>query len=165
MASTVNSISYEVEQAKRIMANSRPIGFTPLLRKVLSIQHRLESNRHLLGKRISVVIATDGLPTDDSGYAGHFENAQFISALRSLQQVSSSTWIVIRLCTDDTEVVSFYNSLDNELEFPLEVLDDFFEEAKEVHEHNPWLNYALPLHRIRESGFRHHLLDLIDERL
>jgi len=43
-------------------------------------------------------------------------------------------------------------------------LDDFLSEAKEVYSVNSWINYALPLHRIRESGYRHYLLDLIDER-
>ena len=29
---------------------------------------------------------------------------------------------------------------------------------------NPWLNYALPLHRLRELGYHDRLFDLIDER-
>jgi hypothetical protein len=44
------------------------------------------------------------------------------------------------------------------------VLDDFISEAKEVTEFNPWLNYGLPLHRIREMGFNPQLFDLLDER-
>jgi len=44
-------------------------------------------------------------------------------------------------------------------------LDDFVAEASEVHEKNPWLNYALPLHRMREFGFHDRILDMLDERL
>ena len=65
---------------------------------------------------------------------------------------------------DKQDVVNFYNNLDENLEISLEVIDDFEAEAKEVHEKNPWLNYALPLHRCRESGFYHRLFDLLDER-
>ena len=71
---------------------------------------------------------------------------------------------MIRLCTDDEEVVEFYNNLDYELEMSLEVLDDYFAEALEVHEVNPWINYTLPIHRMREMGFHHKIFDLIDER-
>ena len=60
--------------------------------------------------------------------------------------------------------MEFYNDLDAQLELPLEVLDDFQVEAKEVHEHNPWLNYALPLHRLREFGYRERIFDMMDER-
>jgi hypothetical protein len=73
-------------------------------------------------------------------------------------------WVVIRLCTDEDEVVSFYNELDSELELNMEVLDDFVAEAQEVYEHNKYLNYALPLHRCREMGYHNRLFDLLDER-
>lgn len=46
----------------------------------------------------------------------------------------------------------------------MEVLDDFLEESKEVYQHNPWLNYALPLHRLREMGYHDRVFDLLDER-
>merc|ERR1740123_2076477 len=29
---------------------------------------------------------------------------------------------------------------------------------------NPWINYALPIHRMRENGFSDRIFDLIDER-
>ncbi len=73
-------------------------------------------------------------------------------------------WTVIRLCTDEDVVRRFYNSLDDELELSVEVLDDYAAEAKEVHAHNPWITYALPLHRCRELGYHVRLFDMIDER-
>jgi len=58
----------------------------------------------------------------------------------------------------------FYNDLDDQLELSMDVLDDFCGEAAEVYEHNPWMNYALPIHRVREMGFHDRVLDMIDER-
>lgn len=33
-----------------------------------------------------------------------------------------------------------------------------------MHQYNIWLNYTLPLHRMRELGFYHKMFDLLDER-
>ena len=51
-----------------------------------------------------------------------------------------------------------------ELEFNLEVLDDFVSEAAELKTFNPWLTYGLPLHLSREFGLQDKLFDLLDER-
>ena len=37
-------------------------------------------------------------------------------------------------------------------------------EASEIYEHNKWLNYALPIHRMREMGCHDRIFDLLDER-
>ena len=116
----------------------------------------------LLFRQVAVILATDGLPTDDQGYGGDEITQEFIRALRSLEGLP--IWLVIRLCTDEENVTDFYNQLDGMLELSLEVLDDFLGESKEVQEQNPWLNYALPMHRCRELGYHDRLFDLIDER-
>lgn len=66
-------------------------------------------------------------------------------------------WIVIRLCTDEEKVTEFYNNLDGMLDLSLEVLDDYIGECGEVQTQNPWLNYALPMHRCRELGYHDRL--------
>lgn len=108
---------------------------------------------------MAIIIATDGLPTDAEGYGGGEVLNEFVQALKSLEGLP--VWLVIRLCTDEKKVTSFYNSLDEQLELSLEVLDDFLGEAREVNRFNKWLNYALPLHRCRELGYHDRLLDLI----
>lgn len=112
--------------------------------------------------QVAVILATDGLPTDDQGYGGEEITQQFIQSLRALEGLP--VWMVIRLCTDEDNVVEFYNNLDGMLELSLEVLDDFLGESAEVQSKNPWLNYALPMHRCRELGYHDRLFDLIDER-
>lgn len=109
-----------------------------------------------------MILATDGLPTDENGYGGEEITQEFIKSLKTLEGLP--IWLVIRLCTDEDKVTDFYNQLDGMLELSLEVLDDFLAEAREVYRFNPWLNYALSMHRCRELGYHDRLFDLIDER-
>jgi hypothetical protein len=142
-----------------------PSGVTPLSDRVREIAVTIESMKDELrakGQKVVVVLATDGLPSDQYGQSSQWHLKEFKNALHSLEGLP--VWVVIRLCTDDDDVVDFYNNIDSQLELSLDVLDDFLAEAKEVYEHNKWLNYALPLHRMREMGFYHKLFDLIDER-
>ena len=144
---------------------SSPGGVTPLARHVREIRENIQSLEPALlrdGTKVVIVLATDGLPTDFRGMSDMNAKREFVEALRSLEGLP--VWIVIRLCTDEDDVVEFYNELDSQLELSLEVLDDFMGEAKEVYEHNQFLNYALPLHRCREMGYQNRLFDLLDER-
>jgi hypothetical protein len=156
---------YEVKEALSIMKNTRPGGSTPLTRHILKIHKEVSQMAPALrqaGQKVVIVIATDGLPTDERGHGGNQHQQEFVEALRRLEGLP--VWVVVRLCTDENDVVSFYNDLDGQLELSLEVLDDFKGESLEVRGKNPWLNYALPLHRLREFGHNHRVFDMLDEQ-
>lgn len=159
------SIAQQVQEATSIMRTARPGGCTPLVRHILEIHDEVSQmvpELRRLGQKVAIIIATDGLPSDDHGYSGPTQKREFVDALRMLEVLP--VWVVVRLCTDDDCVVDFYNDLDCQLELSLEVLDDFCGEAAEVTKTNPWLNYGLPLHRMREFGFNDPVFDMLDER-
>uniref|UniRef100_A0A6U3RGZ2 VWFA domain-containing protein n=1 Tax=Ditylum brightwellii TaxID=49249 RepID=A0A6U3RGZ2_9STRA len=158
-------IQQDVKNATNIMRKARPGGVTPLTRHIKEIHKKVSSMAPQLnaeGKRVAIIIATDGLPTDERGQGGTHVRNEFVQSLRSLEGLP--VWVVIRLCTDEDSVVEFYDALDQQLEISLELLDDFIGEAKEIYAQNTWLNYALPLHRLREMGFHDRIFDLLDER-
>jgi len=161
-----NGSPQEQEQtATTILRKTRPSGCTPLtahMQEIYAIVSNMAPSLRRDGRKVVIVIATDGLPTDEGGIGGAYESRRFVEALRALEGLP--VWVVIRLCTDEDEVVNFYNDLDEQLELSLEVLDDYCGEAAEVYQFNPWLNYTLPLHRCREMGYHHRVFDLIDER-
>ena len=127
---------------ERFMSAS-PSGRTPICQllgqihgKILALADTLRNGRQLA----SIVILTDGEPTD----------GDILEALKPFEELP--VWIVIRLCTNDED-----------LELNIEVLEDLNEEAVEVFQHNPWLNYCEPLHRLREFGMPLKEIDMLDE--
>jgi len=131
--SNPDGILRDVQDALDIIRNTRPGGCTPLTNHIHEIYHEISlmaPDLQSMGKKVAIVIATDGLPSDKWGHGGPRQRAEFVEALRLLERLP--VWVVVRLCTDDDDVVDFYNNLDTHLELSLEVLDDFSGEAKEV---------------------------------
>jgi hypothetical protein len=56
------------------------------------------------------------------------------------------------------------NSIDEQLEVAIDVLDDFVGESVEVAKVNGWLAYGPPLHLLREFGTTCRDFDMIDEQ-
>eukprot|EP00967_Tisochrysis_lutea_P007168 scaffold8513_cov37-Tisochrysis_lutea.AAC.2 len=148
------AIQDELDMIRRLRESS-PTGRTPLCAAIRSATHTIQQRAAALrtnGKRCVLVIASDGAATD----------GDVSIALKALQDLP--VWVVVRLCTDDEDVVSYWNSIDEQLELDLDVLDDLAGEAREVREHAPWLTYSQPLHRLREWGCPDKIFDLLDER-
>lgn len=143
-----------------------PRGVTPLTKRINEIQARIQRTAPELnanGQQVVVVLATDGLPSDNQGRSTQAASTEFTRALQQLVH-GLPVSIIVRLMTDEDQVVDYWNNLDGQVETSMDVLDDFEGEAREVQAVNPWLTYGLPLHQAREFGVKHRLLDLIDER-
>lgn len=134
---------------------SGPHGMTPLCATLNEVVAEIQASAPGLRaarKTACIIVASDGEASDGNV-------AQALAPLAHLPAV-----VVVRLCTDNDRVTSYWNNIDQDLELDLDVLDDLAGEGKEVHEFNPWLAYAEPLHRVREWGGAPKLLDLLDER-
>ena len=133
-----------------------PTGRTPLCSHLQYVHDQIVAQSATLqrnGQKAVLVIATDGVSTD----------GDLAQMLRSFEQLP--VWVVVRLCTDEDEIVEYWNNIDSEIEVAMDVLDDIEGEAKEVVGANPWLSYSVPLHRAREGGLHKKAFDLLDERL
>lgn len=163
---TRTTIEDDVRNASAILRQCAPMGDTPLTQQMQIVLNRIRQIAPDLqkeGHKAVVVVATDGMPTDKNGKTTWAARRAFVQTLRAMKKLP--VWIVLRLCTDDSQIVKFYNGLDSIYNLPLEVIDDFIGEAKEIHNANPWLTYSQPLHRCREMGYHHRVFDLLDERL
>ena len=161
------------KRAQSVMSHAQPRGMTPLASAINTVREEVVGMLPKLqaeGRKVAIVIATDGCNHGKHNIGNHQDNEadrnkDLTEALESLQGLP--VCVVIRLCTDYGPLVDFYNGLDESLEklhIDIDVLDDHKAEAEEVYEHNPWLNYALVIHRMREMGQHSRLFDLLDNR-
>ena len=135
--------------------NTSPAGGTPLCMHIRAVAQQIQQYSQQMaasGHRAVVVIATDGKCSD--GDLG--------AALKTLERLPVN--IVVRMCTDEDDVVDYYSDVDKNLEISVDVLDDLKGEAKEIRRVNPWFVYSDAIHKAREFGIHHKLFDLIDER-
>lgn len=159
------NVQQEMQILMHVMAQTVPNGPTPLTTQLRIVRDFIVSISPQLMTRhqtIPIIIATQGLPTNEVGISSSQIQNDFVIMLRSFE--AFPVCFVVRLCTDDEQAILFYNSLDAQLHLSFDVLDDFYGEALEVYLRNPWLNYSLVLHRYREMGFRVAVLDKLDER-
>ena len=136
------------------LLNDSPNGDTPLCRHVNDVVSKitpLAPSLRATGKKVKVIIATDGEASDGN----------LADAMRPLKNLP--VWIVVRLCTSVSSINNYWAEIDAELELNMDVIQNHRSEAKEIRGFNPWLNYTEPLHRLREGAVTFREADLLDE--
>ena len=144
------------EKALQKAFDTGPAHMTPMCAVVTKVVDEIKRNEAWLradGLSVSLVIACDGQASDGN----------IAQAMKPLEHLPVD--VVIRLCTSDDNIVDYWNGIDSQLELTLDILDDPLGEAKEIESVNPWLNYGIQMHRLREFGVKLRELDHLDERL
>eukprot|EP00607_Mallomonas_marina_P009047 CAMPEP_0182417848 /NCGR_PEP_ID=MMETSP1167-20130531/2287_1 /TAXON_ID=2988 /ORGANISM="Mallomonas Sp, Strain CCMP3275" /LENGTH=350 /DNA_ID=CAMNT_0024591657 /DNA_START=200 /DNA_END=1249 /DNA_ORIENTATION=- len=136
------------------LLDSSPGGCTPLCAHIHAIVEQIKElapQLHANDQKAVLVIASDGEASD--GDIAH--------AMKPLQYLP--VWVVVRLCTNEEKICTYWSEVDKQLEVDMDVLDDYESEAVEIGRVNDWLTYGEPLHRLREFGVTMKDLDLLDE--
>jgi len=104
-----------------------PAGPTPIvsvLRQVLQ-----EKQLEIQERKLLILIATDGVPTDNNG---HQDTKTLEHALRHERHPISRIPVTIIACTDDDECIGYLNDWDKKIP-NLDVADDYRSEREEIH--------------------------------
>jgi len=146
----------QIQALQHLLSATFPTGGTPLATLLEQMLPRLKAKYPIgAGQKFSVTLVTDGVPNEPKQY--------FVQALRRFG-CELPVQLTIRLCTDEDAVTEFYDSVDREIEFALDIVDDLMGEARNVYRQNPWITYSVFLHTVREAGTLTKLFDFIDER-
>jgi hypothetical protein len=107
------------EQVEHVF-KQKPGGYTNLTRILGTVYETIKPKEEAV-----ILIATDGLPTDDYGHDDHagFE--------RMLRNKPKNTTITIMACTNDEEVMTYLNQLDDTVP-GLDVVDDYESEKAQI---------------------------------
>lgn len=119
----------ERENAARIMNEVSPeYACNPLAHEVRNIASRLDnvaSHLEEKDKFVSVIICTQGVPSNEDGEKGPAVLTDYLKSLIGL--ASLPVKIVFRICSDDDGVLDFYNIVDQKVQS--DVLDDYYGEV------------------------------------
>ena len=99
-------IPSDVSNAMSIMSQTHPSGCTTPTEHITEIHSSISAMKESLqseGKRAVVVLATDGLPTNEYGECNSYIKDSFVRSLKKLEGLL--VWLVVRLSTDEEEVV------------------------------------------------------------
>jgi len=162
----VGNVADQLNRLSAMLTSNGPRSSTPLTMRLVQLRERLLRDRvGADGTRIMLCVVTDGLPTAPQSYECRpIDQSAYTNELKTFA-ATFNCFIVIRLCTDEDTIVEYYNKVDEEMELPLDILDDLRGEAQEVRDSgNGWFAYTPLIHRIREGGTMAKIFDLLDER-
>lgn len=104
---------------------NRPDGYTPIGRVFSQV---LSDKRSVLSeKKLLIIVATDGLPTDDYGTD---RKDQLYAQIRDRYPIDK-IYVTFIACTDDEEAVLYMNKLDKEIK-NVDTIDDYQSEKAEI---------------------------------
>lgn len=113
--------------------NIKPNGYTPIVetfKKVLEDKHNVLSEKKLL-----IILATDGEPTDRSGrtedFRGVSEIDNLFNTLNKLRNPRERIFTTIVACTDDDTVMNYLDNWDKKL-FNFDLVDDYYSEKERI---------------------------------
>ncbi|KAJ3044286.1 hypothetical protein HDV00_002606 [Rhizophlyctis rosea] len=116
------------DQVARAFANP-PHGYTPIartLRQVLRDKAGLGVGENT--KKLLIVIATDGEPTDE---VGTVDKATLYNVLMYERRPIQNIHVAFVACTDDDATMAYLNEWDNIIQ-NLDVVDDYYSERSEI---------------------------------
>jgi ribosomal protein L40E len=162
-----NSIEEVRRKLQPILSDSRVGGLTPLSTVTRHLTRTLRP-----GSRVCYVVFTDGTPNNDNKRFD-WSKREFEASIRELANATGrlaslqKLFVTINLCTDEDDVVQYYNQLDENLKSELsgmDVLDDLESEAAEVQNAgNGFITYCNEIHVCRMAGCHNLKADALDE--
>ncbi|KAJ3214634.1 hypothetical protein HDU81_001656, partial [Chytriomyces hyalinus] len=105
-----------------------PRGYTPtarVLRQVLDDRRRKKESES--AKKVLVLIATDGAPTNDTGD----DDIDGLKRVLTTKERPGNVPVVFLACTDDDDEVGHLNEWDTEIP-GVDVVDDFYTERRQI---------------------------------
>lgn len=111
----------------------KPIGYTPI---VDTLEKILEEKRQILSeKKLLIILATDGEPTDRFGNIqdsrGNTEINKLFRLLNNKRNPKDKIFVTIVACTDDDTTMNYLNDWDNKLQ-NFDIVDDYYSEKERI---------------------------------
>lgn len=126
-----------------------PNGSTPLNATLNTVFDYIKNKP--ISERKKIVLYTDGESSD----------GDITQIIKRIQEYNTS--ITIRLCTNDSNVVTYWENIDKQLEVKLDIIEGYLEEKLAVNRVNPKLDYTIGIHKLRQFGLISNDFDRLDE--